>query len=384
MVFLSMLSLYRQRRPFSNTAKKALGIVASAAGPIIKKEMQKAAVKTLKRKMSGVFRSKKKTRVSKRGRKGSRTSFKKRVLSVVNSDKPHGIYEPTRFGTLPVFADRQILNGGEKHVAAYNNDHVTKFSTIFEYFTAPKIKDAAAILFNGKTGTENSFTVTTGNFNELDTRIKSQWVRWTLFNNSNHPKHLVIHTNICKDDTSEDPLDFLNNHITSSMVPNIVGGAYNIHMKNFKPNEIPGFSKYWKHSQFRVTIQPGQRKVLSWKRSAFEYDEEAHMDGASPFTYIKNHSQVMWVEHETPLVFTYEAAPANNFGYQINKATGADRAMCLSLEVTEHYTVVCPPTASEANQIYKINKQVWGVNNAMLTQPLFINTGLDNDAQTPL
>lgn len=380
-------------RRFMNTpAGRAARVIAPHVAAVATDVAKDRMKTTLKRKLNAAVESmsSKKTRFSSARRVGRRRmripkgrSFKSRVMRIINADKPTGVYNPTRHCLLPVISGAHVVRGGQKQRNGSNPDWTDRAGSTFEYFTNDKIKDAAAILYNGKIGAEDSFSTSIGNFVELDTNLKRMGVKWKLFNNSNHSKTIIIHTHLCLESTNEDPLDYCINQIAGSMANNIVGSGYDVHNKNFDPSQVPGFGKKWRHKKFSITLKPGQSKSLYWSQKSFEYRQEKYFEGTTPYQYIAHLSKVMWVQHVTPLVYS-RAATFGEPGYMIDKAVTIDRTNILGLEVSEFYKLTAPDTALESNQVYRISKPVYGTTTGLLTNDFLFQTGPDTNLEIPL
>lgn len=317
------------------------------------------------------------------------SKLRKKILEVIKGDVPHGITTKVRqfpigmlYGTGAgealatisaadgIYAGSMIAQGlrdaiYDGHQATTWAGHLNQASPWagyanghWNFFTAAKVADSAAVLFNNKAFSDTSYATTAGNFfpevNDAGTSlgsrplkifVKNSYVQWELKNCS--ARVMIIDFYHCTTKlkyAANPPLDVLRTSSSDEVggIATLKDGLWNqqatlqlcdvfLHQDiNVQPNFFKTFNNAYKYEKFQVRIQPGETCVHSIqgpKNMLYDFSK-FNTNGVDYSNYITKHATCVFAKVYPDVTFStsYAGTVSPSAGHFMNLNIGADGA----------------------------------------------------------
>jgi len=268
--------------------------------------------------------------------------FKNKVHKVLAQENPNGVYRKRWVATLSAATSGTQICAQDSYYGA----DLTSGSD-FRFFNEARLKDAASILFNGKTKGID-YGVTTNNFASegFKYHLNGAEASMKIFNNSPSIYEMVIVKCSSKKNSSSSQTAYARYVAAMSDLQQAGGTAVGVTYATVLPTMIPQMKEYYNMTTYRKELHPGNTfKVRSFLK-AQELDWEKYEDNGTNAYFIRNIS----VEYFIIYRVIPNCGSADSRTYS-GRRTVDNTSSCLTVECNEYFSLSAPPNTPVANNI---------------------------------
>lgn len=267
--------------------------------------------------------------------------FRKAVQKVINSSEPVGQYRKRWVASCfaPNSSLRSVTTDG------YYGAGLTTGSD-FKFLSEPRLKDAASILFNGKTKALD-YGVGTGNFASDGFKLPLLGATCSInvTNQSASEIEVLLIKMVSKKDSPQAKTAY-SRYVEALAVMEQTGGTgVGITYPIVEPSQVPGLSQYYNINTKRRTLKPGQSMGSVHYVKSVTLDWDKMSDNGSLSYFIKH------VTCEYLLIYR----PAVSVGTLTTLSASGRKALdiaanSLVVECSEYYRIGAPDVTDDARR----------------------------------